>query len=127
MPSANKWEQRWHPLREEWVIIAAHRQDRPWHGETVANPTSGPEYSKDCYLCPGNARVGGARNESYRGVYVFDNDHPCVGSDAPASLEAPIGIYRNSAASGVARVLCYSPRHNLTLAELELADIENVL
>ena len=127
----NAWEQRWHPLREEWVIVAAHRQERPWHGERVGGSasalTSIPEYTADCYLCPGNARVSGARNEDYRGIYVFDNDHPCVGVDAPRELEIPGGIYRNRPASGIARVVCYSPKHNLTLAELELREIENLL
>ena len=125
------WEQRWHALREEWVIIAAHRQERPWHGERLGGPASSrdpiPEYAADCYLCPGNSRVSGARNEDYHGIYFFDNDHPCVGANAPRQLEAPAGIYRNSPASGIARVLCYSPKHNLTLAELQLAEIENLL
>jgi UDPglucose--hexose-1-phosphate uridylyltransferase len=128
MGTAIKWEQRWHPLREEWVIIAAHRQNRPWHGETVgAGAAVTPEYAKDCYLCPGNTRISGARNDNYRGVFVFDNDHPCVGADAPGALETPVGIYRNRAASGAARVVCYSPRHNLTLAEMDSAEIENLL
>jgi UDPglucose--hexose-1-phosphate uridylyltransferase len=122
------WEQRWHPLREEWIIVAAHRQDRPWIGETVKSPqTEVPDYSPDCYFCPGNTRVSGKRNENYSATFVFDNDHPCVGSDAPQQLEAPIGIFRNSPAHGVARVVCYSPRHNLTLAELEVSEVENLL
>ena len=131
MTAPNKWEQRWHPLREEWVIIAAHRQDRPWHGETVGgnapHADSIPEYAPDCYLCPGNARVGGAKNENYSGIFVFDNDHPCVGPLAPVELEPPIGIYKNSPAAGIARVVCYSPKHNLTLAELDVAEIENLI
>jgi len=125
-----KWEQRWHPLREEWVIIAAHRQDRPWIGETVearASSQSTPAYVEDCYLCPGNSRVSGLKNENYPGIFVFDNDHPCVGGNAPLELQPPKGIYRNRPAQGLARVLCYSPRHNLTLAELELSEIENLL
>jgi UDPglucose--hexose-1-phosphate uridylyltransferase len=127
----SRWEQRWHPLREEWVIIAAHRQDRPWHGERVgaASPLGAPipEYVEDCYFCPGNTRVSGARNPRYRDVFVFDNDHPCVGPDAPSELDEPVGIYRNHPASGLARVVCYSPRHNVTLAELDVSEIENVL
>jgi UDPglucose--hexose-1-phosphate uridylyltransferase len=127
----SKWEERWHPLREEWVIIAAHRQDRPWQGETVGGAASVqaavPEYVEDCYLCPGNARAGGARNQDYRGIFVFDNDHPCVGPNAPRSLEPPAGIYRNRPAEGLARVVCYSPKHNLTLAELEVSEIEILL
>ena len=62
------WEERWHPLREEWVIVAAHRQDRPWSGETVKQENGPrPPYVEDCYLCPGNARVSGAVNPQYTG------------------------------------------------------------
>jgi UDPglucose--hexose-1-phosphate uridylyltransferase len=122
------WEERWHPLREEWVIVAAHRQNRPWSGETIEhNEESLPEYVADCYLCPGNLRVSGARNDNYTSTFVFDNDHPCVGFDAPQILQEPTGIYRNRPATGIARVVCYSPRHNLALAELEPAAIENLL
>jgi len=121
------WEQRWHPLRSEWVIIAAHRQDRPWQGATITSPLHTPEYVEDCYFCPGNVRVSGARNEDYRGIYTFDNDHPCVGPNAPQELSPPAGIYRNRPAHGLARVVCYSPKHNLTLAELEVSEIEELL
>ncbi len=127
------WEQRWHPLREEWIIVAAHRQDRPWIGETInREPAEVSGYQPDCYFCPGNTRVSGNRNENYSATFVFDNDHPCVGpdapqQDAPQQLETPVGLFRNSPATGIARVVCYSPRHNLTLAELEISDIEHLL
>ncbi|MEW6128004.1 MAG: galactose-1-phosphate uridylyltransferase [Acidobacteriota bacterium] len=122
------WEERWHPLREEWVIVAAHRQNRPWSGETVAHDAQTvPEFVEDCYLCPGNSRVSGARNPNYEGVFVFDNDHPCVGMNASADLETPTGIFKNRPAQGIARVICYSPKHNLSLAELELNEIENLI
>lgn len=117
------WEQRWHPLRREWVIISSHRNERPWQGERVdeAERPRLPAYVPDCYLCPGNVRSSGQRNERYSGVFVFDNDHPCVGPEAPASPAPPIGserIYWNSPATGCARVVCYTPRHDLTLAQL---------
>lgn len=122
------WEQRWHPLRQEWVILAAHRQDRPWRGETTDNGASRlPEYDPDCYLCPGNGRVSGKRNPDYTSTFVFDNDLPCVGSAAPAELETPVGINRNLRAEGVARVICYHPRHDLALAELEPDEIAGLL
>ena len=122
------WEERWHPLREEWVIIAAHRQDRPWSGETIEHEEEVlPEYLPDCYLCPGNTRISGKRNDSYTGTFVFDNDHPSVGPLAPIDLQKPAGIYRNQPARGVARVVCYSPNHSLALAELELPEIEKLL
>jgi UDPglucose--hexose-1-phosphate uridylyltransferase len=121
------WEERWHPLREEWVIIAAHRQDRPWSGEMVPKQVQSiPAYVEDCYLCPANARVSGAINPSYEGVFIFDNDHPCVGLNAPTDLPPASGIYRNQPAHGIARVVCYTPRHDLSLAQLgepEIADL----
>ena len=127
MPSG-AWEQRWHPLREEWVVIAAHRQDRPWQGEhAAAGPPPAPPYVEDCYFCPGNRRVSGLRNPDYQSVFVFDNDHPCVGIDAPQQLELPSGIYRNAPALGVARIVTYTPLHNVTLAELPVDSITELL
>src|SRR4051812_46101583 len=121
------WEERWHPLREEWVIVAAHRQSRPWSGAEVAGQAARPpSFDPTCYLCPGNARVGGARNPAYEGTFVFDNDHPCVGN-APRTLATPPGIYRNRPAAGVARVVCYSPRHDVTLAELDVDGVDALL
>jgi UDPglucose--hexose-1-phosphate uridylyltransferase len=118
------WEQRWHPLREEWVIVAAHRQNRPWSGETVGSAEQpAPEYDPGCYLCPGNRRVSGEANPPYEGVFVFDNDHPCVGPAAPDPPPAAPGIYRNAPAHGIARVVCYTPRHNVALAELSQPEV----
>ena len=122
------WEERWHPLREEWVIVAAHRQNRPWSGETVEHAAEeAPAYVADCYLCPGNLRVSGRRNDDYTSTFVFDNDHPSVGPDAPKDLPPPPGVYRNQPAEGLARVVCYSPNHSLTLAELETVEVEELL
>ena len=122
------WEQRWHPLREEWVVVAAHRQNRPWNGEITGNERIAvPEYVEDCYLCPGNKRVSDSFNENYQGVYVFNNDLPCVGINAPTELTKPSGIYQNRPANGIARVICYSPKHNISLAELNHAEIENII
>jgi UDPglucose--hexose-1-phosphate uridylyltransferase len=121
------WEERWHPLREEWVVVAAHRDHRPWSGETVR--TAGvalPSYDPACYLCPGNTRVGGKINPAYANTFVFDNDHPCVGIDAPGILAAPPFPYRNRRADGVARVICFSPRHDAALAVLPIEAVREV-
>jgi len=122
------WEQRWHPLRREWVVVSSHRNERPWQGERVAEvPQALPAYAPDCYLCPGNVRVSGRRNERYTGVFVFDNDHPCVGPEAPKELATPPGIYRNGPAAGCARVVCFTPRHDLTLAQLPESECLDLL
>jgi UDPglucose--hexose-1-phosphate uridylyltransferase len=121
------WEQRYHPLRDEWVVVAGHRQHRPWSGERQPERAlERPEYVHDCYLCPGNARVHGAVNPSYTGVLAFDNDHPCVGELAPEPEPVPAGtesVLRARRAEGVSRVVCYSPRHDSSLGRLELAQI----
>ncbi len=122
------WEERWHPLREEWVIIAAHRQNRPWSGEMQESLARlAPEYVDDCYLCPRNERVGGVHNDDYDGVFVFDNDLPSVGANAPRDIDKPVGIYKNRPANGLARVICYSPNHSLSLAEMDQTAVENVI
>lgn len=128
MIAGQTWEERWHPLRREWVVVSAHRDNRPWRGEQVeTGPRQLPRYEDDCYLCPGNLRISGRRNPRYEGVFVFDNDHPCVGPEAPRELEPAPGIYRKRRADGLSRVVCYTPRHDLTLAELSAQEIVELL
>lgn len=129
VPLAGTWEERWHPLREEWVIVAAHRQSRPWTGESVnGNAIVEPPYVADCYLCPGNRRVSGAANPKYSGIFVFDNDLPCVSEEAPHIVTPPLGgVFRSRPAEGKARVVCYSPLHNTTLAELAVPEVRALL
>ncbi len=113
------WEQRWHPLRREWVIVAAHRQNRPWSGKMQdVGRTPVPEFDPSCYFCPGNPRVSGIVNPRYEDVFVFDNDHPCVGPDAPTDLDRVSSPYGVMPAVGLARVVCYHPRHDLSLSRL---------
>jgi len=130
MVHAGKWEKRWHPLREEWVVYAAHRNTRPWSGSTVKETIQAPTYDPTCYLCPGNKRISGQTNPTYQDVYIFDNDHPVVGWEAPAisvkEQESYSGLYKKAKANGVARVICYDPRHNLTMSEIPLARVTKV-
>lgn len=125
-----KWEKRWHPLREEWVVYAAHRNSRPWSGAQVKEITPAPAFDSNCYLCPGNHRISGKTNPDYQDVYIFDNDHPVVGKNAPEipenQEETHSGLYRRAKANGVARVVCYDPRHNLTMSEIPLARVTKV-
>ena len=110
------------------MIVAAHRQTRPWMGETVGVQTEDvPEYRPDCHLCPRNARSSGAVNPDYHGVYVFDNDHPCVGPEAPADPRPPTRPYASRPADGLARVICYAPRHDLTMARMTTPQISAVV
>lgn len=125
-----KWEQRWHPLRQEWVVYSAHRNTRPWSGASVVPASESPAYDPKCYLCPRNARAQGHRNPDYRGVYIFDNDFPVVGEDAPTVDPVVAGahpaLFKKKRADGIARVVCYDPRHNVTLAEISCPQVAEV-
>jgi UDPglucose--hexose-1-phosphate uridylyltransferase len=86
-----------------------------------------PRYDPDCYLCPGNPRAGGARNPDYRGVFVFDNDFPALLDDAPRRSEEGPAWKVGREERGICRVICYSPRHDLTLGELDRAGVRGVV
>lgn len=125
MPTGKDWHQRWHPLREEWVVYSAHRNKRPWVGQVEEPAAAVPPYDATCYLCPGNGRSGGNVNPQYEGVFVFDNDHPVVGPAAPVVEDG--SYYKLRRASGLARVICYDPRHDLTLTQMPLNKVAAVV
>ena len=119
---------RYNPLTGEWVIVSPHRLRRPWRGQVETPPQeSRPAYDPDCYLCPGNERAGGACNPSYTGTYVFDNDFPALLPDTPSGEVDVQGLIVAEAERGICRVVCFSPRHDLTLPELEPAALRRVV
>lgn len=119
---------RFNPLRKEWVLVSPHRAERPWQGQVEASPAEElPRYDPDCYLCPGNVRAGGARNPVYQGTFVFDNDFAALRSDfADGKFEAS-ELLRAESEAGKCRVVCFSPRHDLTLARMSVAEIRAVV
>jgi UDPglucose--hexose-1-phosphate uridylyltransferase len=117
-PNGTVWEQRWHPLREEWVLFTSHRGGRPWIGETVKpSDQVAPAYDPTCALCPGNKRLQGI-NPLYTGAYVFTNDLPCFSADSPNTSSDEDDLYTRRPARGTAEVVCYSPDHGKTFALL---------
>ncbi len=127
---AGQWEKRWHPLRREWIVYAAHRNNRPWDFDLKASVHNAPEYDPKCYLCPGNTRVSGKVNPQYADVYIFENDHPVVGLHSPVIDDKEQflhnSLYRKEKADGIAKVVCYHPLHNVTLTDLDTASIARV-
>jgi UDPglucose--hexose-1-phosphate uridylyltransferase len=119
---------RFDPLRSEWVIVSPHRNDRPWQGQ-VDPPTIESRLSFDpgCHLCPGNARANGARNPSYASTFAFDNDFGALLPSTPAFATADEGLLTAQSERGVCRVLCFSPRHDLTLSRMDGSAIRAVV
>jgi UDPglucose--hexose-1-phosphate uridylyltransferase len=121
---------RFNPLSNEWVLVSPHRTARPWQGE-VGQPASAaePSYDPKCYLCPGNERAGGIRNPKYSSTFVFDNDFAALKRDTPRDrLDVDKkGLLVAESEPGICRVICFSPRHDLTLATMSTGEIEAVV
>lgn len=112
---------RHNPLTGEWVLVSPHRSRRPWQGQVEASQAQlPPAYEPGCYLCPGNERAGGVRNPDYPSTFVFDNDFAALLPPAPGPRVAPLAspLFRAESEAGLCRVVCFSPRHDLTLPQL---------
>ena len=119
---------RYNALNGEWLLVSPHRALRPWQGQQEAPDTeTRPAHDPACYLCPGNVRANGAQNPGYTGTFVFDNDFAALRDDVPAGHFNRGGLLRAEAESGVGRVICFSPRHDLTLPEMSPAGIRRVV
>lgn len=128
------------------MIVSPQRTQRPWQGRTGAPPEPAPRYDPECYLCPGNERANGARNPHYVSTYTFRNDFAALLPDGPTppgagrdgvtddgrgtGLDTPQavgGLLRSDRAAGECRVLCFSPRHDLSLAAMAAAELGAVV
>lgn len=119
---------RLNPLTGEWVLVSPHRTKRPWQGqrERPAQPAQ-VEYDPSCYLCPGNVRAGGHANPAYASTFVFENDFAALLAGTPQGRTDEDGLLVAEGESGLCRVICFSPRHDLTLARMDHADIVKVV
>jgi UDPglucose--hexose-1-phosphate uridylyltransferase len=119
---------RRNPLTGDWVLVSPHRSVRPWQGqkeEHIAAPAL--DYDPTCYLCPGNRRAGGTINPHYDSTFVFDNDFPALRPGGATAGSGELTLLQAQGESGLCRVICYSPRHDVTLGRMPLADIRQVI
>ena len=115
-------------LTGEWLLVSPHRAARPWQGQVEDVPDERrPAYDPACYLCPGNERAGGARTPAYTSTYVFDNDFAALKPDLPDGPQASDGLLVAQTERGICRVVCFSPRHDLTLGEMDQDAIRRVV
>ncbi len=119
---------RRNPLTGDWVLVSPHRSVRPWQGQNEKH-TAAPvlDFDPTCYLCPGNRRAGGAMNPHYESTFVFDNDFPALRPDGATAGSGERTLLQAQGESGLCRVICYSPRHDVTLGRMPLADIRQVI
>jgi UDPglucose--hexose-1-phosphate uridylyltransferase len=124
---SNHPHRRLNALTGDWVLVSPHRNERPWRGQIEAAPVSLiPTYDATCYMCPRNERANGVRNPAYTSTFVFTNDFAALLPDTPHDR---VGreLVTAEGESGICRVVCFSPRHDLTLAQMTRADIHLVV
>ena len=124
---AGEPHRRYNPLTDEWVLVSAGRTRRPWLGaEEPEQDRAGLQFDPDCYLCPGNVRANGDINPDYAETYVFPNDFAALRPDTSID-EFDDGLLRAQGERGSCRVVCFSPRHDLTLGRMEPAAVRRVI
>jgi UDPglucose--hexose-1-phosphate uridylyltransferase len=119
---------RYNPLTGEYILVSPHRTRRPWLGKVdLPEQETRPRYDPSCYLCPGNTRANKEQNPHYESTFVFTNDFRALLDDVPRIEENENPLFQTQAVNGTSRVLCFSPRHDLTLALMEVEDISKVV
>ena len=119
---------RYNALTGDWVLVSPHRMKRPWQGQVEKRPAENrPSYDPTCYLCAGNTRTSGETNPNYEATYVFPNDFPTILDEAPSPKTEQSPLFQAAQVKGECRVICFSPRHDLTLPEMSVAEIRGVI
>jgi UDPglucose--hexose-1-phosphate uridylyltransferase len=124
----NEPHRRRNALTGEWVLVSPHRNKRPWLGQVEKLPGENrPQYDPGCYLCPGNERASGTRNPVYTSTFTFTNDFAALLPGRPVSGGSLHSLLEYESTSGTCRVLCFSPRHDLSLAEMSVPEVRSVV
>jgi len=118
---------RFNILTGEWVLVSPHRAKRPWQGQNEEISTEKrPTHDESCYLCARNSRISGDINPDYKDVFVFTNDFAALQKDSP-SFHVNDGLFQAKSETGICKVICFSPDHSKSLAEMEVEDIAKVV
>lgn len=119
---------RYNPLLDEWILVSPHRAKRPWQGQKETLPEDNrPEHDENCYLCAGNTRANGEKNPDYSDCYVFENDFSALLTTEVNFESKAQSLFQLKPERGINKVVCFSPKHHLTLPEMEVEAIEKVI
>ena len=118
---------RYNILTGEWVLVSPHRAKRPWQGQNeVISKEKRPSHDEKCYLCAENTRINGETNPNYTDVFIFDNDFPALQNDSK-SFSFKEGFLNAKSEQGICKVICFSPDHSKSLAEMSVENIQKVV
>ena len=119
---------RYNALTGDWILVSPQRTERPWQGQRESRGGEElPQHDPACYLCPGNSRAGGDVNPDYETVFVFTNDFPALLTESEPGEAGSDSLFRREAVEGTCRVICFSPRHDLTLPQMSPEAIRAVV
>ena len=115
-------------LNGEWILVSPHRTNRPWQGKVEDIPPSNrPSYDPSCYLCPGNHRSNGVVNQNYNKCFAFTNDFSSLLENTPEGSFNKKNLLVANSEQGICRVISFSPRHDLTLPDLSVMNMLDVV
>lgn len=124
----NKTHRRYNPLTGEWILVSPARTQRPWQGQTEENSKIDKlEYDSNCYLCPNNTRANGKNNPNYESTFVFVNDYSSLKMNVEHEKVNINDLIKGETEEGICKVVCFSPRHDLTLTDFSVKEITNVV
>ncbi|MGB0522106.1 MAG: UDP-glucose--hexose-1-phosphate uridylyltransferase [Flammeovirgaceae bacterium] len=128
MELQNNPHRRLNPLTGEWVLVSPHRAKRPWNGKVEALVSQKRNtYEPNCYLCPGNERAGGKQNPDYQNTYVFTNDFAALLPESSQEITTEHELLQAEQETGICKVICFSPRHDLTIPQMEVSAIRKII
>lgn len=115
-------------LTNQWIQVSPHRTQRPWQGKLESTGTGGGlTHDPGCYLCPGNTRAGGSVNPVYTKTFAFDNDYAALLPDTPEAKRNEQDLLVARSERGLCRVICFHPRHDLTIPELSQREVRDIV